>query len=284
MGAKQLQVDPSNADQAHAWDGDEGAYWAAHAEHFDRSVGAYHHEFLAAAEIAPADRVLDIGCGTGQTTRDAARRAPEGHALGVDLSAAMIEYARQRAAAEEVRNARFDQADAQIHPFPVGGFDVAISRTGATFFGDMHAGVANVARALREQARLALLTWQPPPANEWFLALTGALAGGRALPQPPPDAPGPFALSDPERIHTLLAGAGFTDIAVTAMTKPMWFGTTADDAAAFTLGLLGWMLDGLDSDARTRAIEALHATVAAHETPNGVLFGSGTWLVTGRRR
>jgi hypothetical protein len=95
---------------------------------------------------------------------------------------------------------------------------------------------------------------------------------------------GPFALADPDRIHTLLAGAGFTDVAITAMTKPMWFGTTAGDAADFTLGLLGWMLDGLDTDARIRAIEALHATVAAHETPDGVLFGSGAWLVTGRRR
>jgi SAM-dependent methyltransferase len=71
-----LRVDPSNAKQAKAWDGDEGAYWAAHAEHFDRTVAAYHLPFLDAAEIGTGDRVLDIGCGTGQTTR--AGRRPVG--------------------------------------------------------------------------------------------------------------------------------------------------------------------------------------------------------------
>ena len=93
--------------------------------------------------------MLDIGCGTGQTTRDAARRASAGGALGVDLSADMIALARQLAAAEGLPNARFEQADAQIHPFGQGPFDVAISRTGAMFFGHPPAAFANMARALR---------------------------------------------------------------------------------------------------------------------------------------
>src|SRR5215211_6128138 len=99
-----LVVDPSNAEQAQAWDGDEGAYWAAHAERFDRSVAAYHRPFMTAAAITPTDRVLDVGCGTGQTTRDAARAATAGSALGVDLSARMIDYARQQAASEGLTN------------------------------------------------------------------------------------------------------------------------------------------------------------------------------------
>ena len=76
-GTSALQVHSSNADQLRAWDGDEGAYWAEHAEYFDRSVAAYHERLLAAANITASDRVLDIGCGTGQTTRDAARAAAE---------------------------------------------------------------------------------------------------------------------------------------------------------------------------------------------------------------
>src|SRR5216683_327583 len=119
-----LQVDPANAGQARAWDGGEGAYWAQNAGRFDKAVAAYHEQFLAAAAIGRTDRVLDIGCGTGQTTRDAAQAAADGLALGVDLSGQMIEMARRLAAEQRIANARFEQADAQIHPFPTASFDV----------------------------------------------------------------------------------------------------------------------------------------------------------------
>lgn len=86
-----VRIDQTNTDQAQAWDGDEGAYGADNAERFDRAVAGYHRPFMAAAKVSPSDRVLDIGCGTGQTTRDAGRSAGAGTALGVDLSARMVE-------------------------------------------------------------------------------------------------------------------------------------------------------------------------------------------------
>jgi SAM-dependent methyltransferase len=281
--ASGLRVDPSNAEQAKAWDGDEGAYWAAHAGHFDRTVAAYHLPFLDAAAIGTGEQVLDIGCGTGQTTRDAARRAAPGGALGVDLSAEMIDLARRLATAEGLPSARFEQADAQIYPFGHGSFDVAISRTGAMFFGDPHAAFTNIARALRGRGRLVLLSWQPLPANEWAAELTGALAAGRDLPAPPPEAPGPFALAEPGRVRQLLGGAGFTGIEIDPVQAPMWLGASADDAHAFALGLLGWMLEGLDAGRRARALGALRATVAAHTTADGVVYRSGAWLIRAQR-
>lgn len=281
--ASGLRVDPSNAEQAKAWDGGEGAYWAANAGRFDRTIAAYHLPFLDAAVIGPGDQVLDIGCGTGQTTRDAARRASSGGALGVDLSAGMIAVARRLAAAGGLGNARFEQADAQIHPFIEGSFDVAISRTGATFFGDPRAAFANIARALCGGGRLALLSWQPLLANEWAGELTAALAAGRVLPAPPPGAPGPFALGDPGRVRQLLAGAGFTGIEIDPMQAPMWLGADPDDAYAFALGLLGWMLEGLDENSRARALAALRATVTAHSTADGVVYESSAWLIRARR-
>jgi SAM-dependent methyltransferase len=278
-----LRADPTNAEQAKAWDGGEGAYWAAHAEHFDHSIAAYHLPFLDAAAIGTGERVLDIGCGTGQTTRDAARRASAGGALGLDLSAEMIALARRLATAEGLGNARFEQADAQIYPFPEGLFDVAISRTGAMFFGDPDAAFANIARALRKGGRLVLLSWQPLPANEWVAELTAALAAGRDLPAPAPQAPGPFALADPGRVRQLLTGAGFTGIDIDPMQAPMWFGCDADDAHAFALGLLGWMLEGLDENRRDQALGALRATVTAHATADGVTYNSGAWLTRAQR-
>jgi SAM-dependent methyltransferase len=278
-----VRVAPTNADQLGAWDGDEGAYWAAHADYFDRAMAGYHGQLLDAAAIAAADRVLDLGCGTGQTTRDAARAASEGVALGVDLSSRMIEEARRRAAAEGVDNASFEQTDAQVHPFDPGTYDVALSRTGAMFFGDLPAAFANVARALRPGGRLTLLTWQPMAANEWLPALAGALSAGRDLPMPPPDAPSPFALSDPDRVRSILGGAGFADVTLQPISADMWFGADAEDAHRFVLGQLGWMLDGLDDAGRARAEEALRATARAHETADGVLFGSAAWLIRALR-
>jgi len=276
-----LTIDPANAEQLEAWDGDEGAYWAEHADEFDRGVAAHHERLMAAAAIDRSDRVLDVGCGTGQTSRDAARAATAGSVLGVDLSSAMLEVARRRAADEGVPNVTFEQADAQVHPFDAGAFDVVISRTAAMFFADQQAAFANLAGALRPGGRLVLLTWQALERNEWIRAFFGALAAGRDLPAPPPNA-GPFSLADPDRVQTLLNGAGFVDVDLDSIEAPMWFGEDAVAATGFILGLMGWMLEGLDEAGRVRATGALHDVMAAHETPDGVLLGSAAWITTAR--
>jgi SAM-dependent methyltransferase len=278
-----VQVDASNTEQLRAWDGDEGAYWAAHADHFDQSALPYHGRLLASAAISATERVLDVGCGTGQTTVLAARAATDGSALGVDLSSQMLAYARRRAADEGIDNASFEQADAQIHPFETASFDVAISNTGATFFGDLVAGLTNIGEALRPGGRLVLLTWQALPNNEWVREFTGALAAGRDIPAPPPDAPSPFALSDPDRVRSILTSAGFTDIDLEGRSEGMWFGTDADDAHQFMFGLLGWMLEGLDDNGRGRALDALRSTMATHETSDGVIFVSAVWIIRATR-
>ncbi|MGH3900665.1 MAG: class I SAM-dependent methyltransferase [Pseudonocardiaceae bacterium] len=177
-------VDPSNTGQLGNWDGDAGAFWAAHADRFDEAVAAYRDQFLAAAAIDETATVLDVGCGNGQATRDAARCATAGSALGVDLSSRMIELVRRRADSEQGANATFQQADAQVHPFAHHSFDIAISRHGAMFFGDPVAAFTNIVRALHPGGRLVLLTWQPFERNEWLSAFFTALATGRELPIP----------------------------------------------------------------------------------------------------
>jgi SAM-dependent methyltransferase len=277
-----VAIDPRNADQARAWDGDEGGYWAEHADAFDKGVARYHGPFLHGAEIGPAARVLDIGCGTGQTTRDAARRATLGAAFGVDLSSQMIAVARAAAEREGVANAQFEQADAQVYPFGEHAYDVAISRTGAMFFGDPPTAFGNIARALRPGGRLALLAWQALPGNEWIGAFSAALAAGRDLPGPPVGAPGPFALADRERVRELLSGAGFVDVRFDDRHEPMYFGHTPDDAFAFVIGLLGWMLHGLDDAGTSRARSALRASIEAHHSEQGVTYDSAAWIITAR--
>jgi SAM-dependent methyltransferase len=254
-------MDESNREQAAAWDGDEGSFWADHADRFDAAVSDYDGALMTAAGITSGDRVLDVGCGTGRTSREAARRASPGEVLGVDLSGRMLEVARQRARAEGLANLTFVQADAQVHPFDRGGFDVAISRTGTMFFGDPVAAFGNLASALRPDGRLAMAVWQPISENEWFTAVIGALAAGRTLPTPPPEAPSPFALADPDRVTRVLTTVGFD--------KPEF----ADVHA--------WMrLADLDAQGRGRALADLHATLQTHQEPDGVRLPSAMWIVT----
>jgi SAM-dependent methyltransferase len=280
-----ITVDPANAEALRAWDGDDGAYWAEHEDTFDRSLDRYRAPFLDVAAVGPADRVLDIGCGNGQTTRLAATLARDGAALGVDLSSRMLDRARARAAAEGIANVRFLQADAQIHPFDPGAFDVAISRTGVMFFADPAAAFANIVRALHPRGRLALVVWRSIAENEWIRDLLGAASGGRDLPSPPPDAPGPFSFADPDRLRGILEAGGFADVELDAADEPMWFGATAEHAFRFVrgLGVVAFLLRGLEHPERARALDGLRATIDAHATGDGVLYPSAVWIVRARR-
>ena len=279
MTVAELVADPSNAGQVGAWEGKEGAFFTAHAERLDQAVASSHRPFLEAAAVQADERVLDVGCGTGETTRDCARAAVNGSALGVDLSSQMIALARQTAAAEGLTNVEFRQADAQIHPFDAGGFDAVVSRLGSMFFGDPVAAFTNLRRALRPGGRLTLLTWQCLPDNEWLTEFRRAMADGRDLPAPPPDAPSMFALSEPKRVSVILDAAGFADVSLTSLHEPMRFGSTTDDAFDLVSEQYGWMLEGLDDDGRSRALDALRTSIAAHTEDHGVTFGSATWIV-----
>jgi SAM-dependent methyltransferase len=275
-------VDPSNVVQESAWEGAEGHYWAEHADLLEGMPARYDPALLDAAEIGAAARVLDVGCGTGSITRAAAHRAGAGTALGVDLSTAMVDVARERAARAGLANAAFVRADAQVHPFPTGGFDVVVSRTGASFFGDPAAAFANLARATVPGGRLALVSWQSLAHNEWIAAIGGALAGC-PLPGPPPGAPSPFALAEPERVDGLLRAAGFTDVSIHDVREPVLFGQDPVAACNLMAGLLSWLLDGREAAEQERARAALLTTMRAHAGPEGVAFDSAAWLVTARR-
>ena len=277
-----VPVAATNTAQLTAWDGGEGRYWAAHVDQYDAAVAGYHDALLDLAAIGRDDRVLDVGCGTGQTTRDAARLAVAGSAFGVDLSSAMLDVARARADHEGVGNVSFLHADVQVHPFEPASFDVAISRTGTMFFGDPAAAHANIARALRPGGRVAFAVWQATSENEWFTAFTRALAAGRDLPSPPADAPHPFSMSDADRMSGLLEAAGFEDIVVREARRPMSFGATARGAYDFVLGQLGWLVADLDDTRREAALRTLMQTMQEHDSGDGVRFGSAMWLIAAR--
>ena len=280
-----MPADIANVEQAAAWDGEEGDRWTEHEERYDATVRRHGLRLRDAARISADDHVLDIGCGCGELTRVAARLTASGMALGVDLSARMIARARERSRAEGLTSARFEQADAQVYPFEGQAFDLAISRFGAMFFGDPVAAFRNIGRALRPDGRVALLSWRELGKNEWLLAIRRALAMGRTLPGPPLGVPGPFGLAEAAAVQRILADAGFAGINLEEVNEPVYLGANGDDAFAFvcTLGITKGLLDGLDNPATARALEKLRATLAAHDTGEGVLLGSCAWLITAHR-
>jgi len=276
----------ANTEQAEYWDGHEGDHWVRHQQRYDQLTGAFNQTLLDAAAVTDTDRVLDIGCGNGQTTRLAARNAARGTALGVDLSTAMLEQAHRDTADEGITNVTFEHGDAQVHPFAPGSFDVALSRFGIMFFADPAAGFANITRALRTDGRLIFTCWQDALANEYITVPAGALLDHVPLPDlGGPDQPGPFSLADPDRITSLLEKAGLDQISTTAVATPMRLGDDADDAVAFIADtdIARTFLDPVDPDTATHALDAVRTTLRTHEQPDGLFLNGAAWLVTAHR-
>ena len=251
---------------------------------YDAELRAHHEHLRAAYGISPGDAVVDIGCGTGLTTREAARAAAPGRVVGVDVSERMLERARQVTAAERLRNVRYELGDAQVHRFDPAAFDVAISRFGTMFFSDPAAAFANIAVALRPGARLVLLVWQRIEHNEWARAIDAALGDAA---QPPPRGADPFSLGDREVTARILERAGFDDMRFEDVHEPVLYGHELDAALAFVRGFQNTSaaLASLSEDEAARTVERLRAMLAAHYSDErGVLLDARSWLITARRR
>jgi SAM-dependent methyltransferase len=251
---------------------------------YDAELRAHHEHLRAAYGISPGDEVVDIGCGTGLTTRDSARAAAPGRVVGVDVSERMLERARQLTSAERLDNVRYELADAQVHRFDAAGFDVAISRFGTMFFSDPAAAFANIAAALRPAARLVLLVWQPHDRNDWMRQIDAALGDAARPPQPGAD---PFSLGDAEATAGILEGAGFDGLRFEDVHEPVLYGHDLDAALAIIRGFQDTRaaLESLSDGEAGRAVERLREMLAAHYSDErGVALDSRSWLITARRR
>lgn len=275
----------ANVEMAAAWDGHEGDHWTEQADRYD-AAGRRHRQYLLDRNVvASGDRVLDIGCGAGLFTTEVARLAAPGAVLGVDLSGRMLELARRRGQAAGLDNVTFEQADAQVHPFEEASFDVAVSAFGAMFFNDRPAAFANIGRALRPGGSLVMLAWRELGANEWLVEMREALAAGRTLPVPPMGGPGPFGLADADGVTGVLAGAGFDQISLDEVNEAIEFGRDAADAFSFvrTMGMVEGLTRDLDDETKATTMDRVRAMLSAHETDDGVLLGTSSWLITARR-
>lgn len=240
-------------------------------------------------DVQPSDHVLDIGCGDGATTREAARVARAGSAFGVDISAPAIGRARDLTRAEGLHNVSFEVADAQNHPFPQQRFDLAVSRFGTMFFDDPVAAFANVGRALRPAGRLVMMVWQTHQRNEWDVAIHHSLAeyeGHVTDADEGPGGPDPFSLAHPPTVEGILQAVGFTGVTFTDVHEPVYYGSGVAAALEWVCGFTSakQVLKRLDPAATTRVLRRLREVLTAHMSDEGVWFNSRAWIVSARRQ
>jgi SAM-dependent methyltransferase len=252
-----------------------------HADRMADELRRLGDRFRDAVDVGRHDRVLDIGCGTGDSTRDAGRVAVEGTALGVDVSAPVLDRARLLTERAGLTNVSYLHADAQVHRFPAEHFDLAISRFGAMFFADPATAFAGIGRALRPGARLVLMVWQSRDRNEWSTLVRDAVgvdppATGRA------DA---FALADPDTTAAVLATAGFVDIGATDVPEPVYYGPDVAAAFSFVTDMrhVGEFLTRADAATAESTRRRLRAALAEHDTGRGVHLDARAWIITARR-
>ena len=276
---QELIADPSNAGQVGAWDGNEGAFWAAQARRFDETLASCHGPFLAAAAIRDDDRVLDVGCGNGQTTRDVARIAANGSALGVDLSSQMLALARDGRGRRRSRQRRVPtrrRADLPVRDRRVRRRDLA---HGFDVLRRSDRGVRQPPSCVAPRRS----THTPHLARRHRQRVAHRVPFGLGRRPRPPDATPrraqPVRTRDPDRVRAILDAAGFVDISFESLHGPMSFGPDSDDAFDFVSGLTGWMRDGLDEAGRDAALAALRTTIAAHTGDRGVTYQSATWII-----
>lgn len=243
------------------------------ADFYDAELRRYNAHLRAAARVGVHDRVLDIGCGAGQTTREAARVAVQGSVLGIDVSAPMLEIARQRSADEGLHNVTYEQADAQSHAFQFANFDLCISRFGVMFFADPATAFANIGRSMRPGARLVWMVWQNLDRNQW----SGAVR--QALSLEPVQKAAAFSLADPDNTLNLLRSAGFSSIDFAEVREPVLYGEDIDVAYDALISLHFNGVQKATKEVQLRLCELLRA----HLTSEGVFFDSCAWIITACR-
>lgn len=266
--------------QLEYWNSKVAEEWVRQADRTDAMFTALTQAGLDALQLQRGERVLDIGCGAGDTSLKAARLVgPGGRVVGVDISRQLLELGRERAGG---LNVDLIAADAGAGVIPGAPFDAAFSRFGVMFFDDPPAAFANVRASMKQGGRLVFICWRAFPENVWSFAPVGALAPLLAAPLPPPDEslPGPFAFANAGKIEAILAAAGWRGVSVTPWDGALRVGANAEDAADYLLKIgpsaRAIAEHGLDPAAARRLIVN---RLAEAQTADGVVLAAACWIV-----
>jgi ubiquinone/menaquinone biosynthesis C-methylase UbiE len=277
-------ADDHNAAEIAYWNGPGGERWVSHQRMQDVLLAEVAEILMERAAARDREAVLDIGCGAGTTSIALARQvAPDGWVLGVDVSAPLLERARQHAPAG--LPLEFALGDATAYPFTPGLADLLFSRFGVMFFAEPARSFANMRRGLRAGARMVFACWREPRANPWLmLPLQAAYRHVPRLPEVGPEDPGPFSFASEARVRGILERAGFGAITLEPvdLSFDLAEGHGLDRAVELSIGMgpASRALDGQPAGLRVAAAESIRAALAPYQHDNRVPLGGAIWIVT----
>lgn len=270
--------------EASEWTGRVGTTWAEEWRRTDRSFGALTDRLLDASALGAFGRVLDIGCGAGEVSLRIAAEHPLAQVEGIDIAPDLLAVARVRCG--KIPNVCFAEADAatwraETEERP----DLLISRHGVMFFADPVAAFAHLRAEARPAARLRFSCFRARADNAWAAALASALPSPQDPPDP--DAPGPFAFAQPERVEAILTAAGWHAIAFEPVDYAMIAGEGADAIAGALsyfqrIGPAARALAEMPPSDREAARQRLRAMLAEHCHGGRVSLPAAAWVVTAR--
>lgn len=272
------------AEQLAFWNGAGGKAWLAAYGRIERSIAGFSDAAIDAADARPGEHVVDVGCGTGATTAELARRvAPLGLALGVDISQTLIAAARESG----VPRAVFEVGDATRFPFAEASFDLIFSRFGVMFFADPVTAFTNLRRAAKPGGRLVFVCWRPARENPWGLVpMQAALPHLPPFERPGPEDPGQNSFGDSARVTRILEAAGFTTPSFEPVDLPIVIGRdvadTLDNLAKF--GPLARLFAEAHAEQVAKARDAIATALRPYAGPDGVVLAGACWLVRAKPR
>jgi len=275
----------SNAEQIADWNGVMGQQWAGMQRETDAVVAPFGNAALHRAAPRPGERVIDIGCGCGDTSIEIARRVGErGTVLGVDVSQPMLAVARAQGALGRHTNLEFRDADASEAELPA-NTDLLFSRFGVMFFSQPIAAFSHMRKSLRAGGRCVFVCWRAPRDNAWAMAPLSAARAAMGVTPPPadPNAPGPFAFADDARLRAILEGAGFGSVDIQRFDASLTLGATALDAAerALRFGPASRFVREMGVEHVPRVRDAIEQAFAQLAAPDGrVLVDGSAWIVS----
>ena len=281
-------VAPDNAEATEAWSGPLFDLFVKYRDLATAGLGAHGDAAIKANPPSPGDRVLDVGCGFGDTTQRLAELVGAGgSALGVDVSEPFISAAREEGEREGLANVEFLVADVQTLELPR-EFNYAFSRMGIMFFANPVAALRNVRKALLPGGRFCAVVWRRKLDNEWVHRAEEVVDEYLDHPEEsdePTCGPGPFSMANADTVSEQLKIAGFEEIALERCDLPLKIGNDLEHAVEFNmaLGPAGEVLrlwgDRVD-EIRPEIAAKIRTAIADFETPDGVFAPASTWIIT----
>ena len=281
---QRLTAEGANAAQIEYWNGPAGDSWAKSAKTQDIMIGDMGLAAMDACDLHPGHAVLDIGCGSGSTTLEIARRVGAGgRAVGIDISTPMLAVATERARDEGISNISFENRDVAEYEFEPAVFERVFSRFGVMFFADPVAAFANIKTAVKPGGRLAFVCWKTRTENEWMeIPFNAALRHVQAPPPPQPGEPGPTSFADPERVRRILSESGFERIGIELLELPISLGKDIASAVnrLVQLGPAGRLLRDASDETKAAVAAELTEVMAPFEADGAVRLGGRAWIVS----